>query len=248
MFEISSLTMITAFGAGVLMFLAPCTLPLVPAFIASLVPGKQQNTQYYKRMVMQKTILFSAGFTLIFVLFGILTGLFGTKIATYKLILSQVGGVLIILFGLSLLNVFRIPLLERSTTRIRIPHMHQFHAYTPLILGIVFALGWTPCAGPILASILLLASQSSTVFEGGLLLFIFSLGLAVPFFLVGAFLGHTTKFLSVYERFYKLIGTLSGSFLVLLGVILVFGQAIIVTSWGFALYSFFGYMPMCTIL
>lgn len=246
--EISSVAMATAFGAGVLMFLAPCTLPLVPAFIASLVPGKQNTLTNYKAIVLRKTIFFSVGFTSIFVLFGMLTGLFGSEIATYKQILSQIGGVLIIILGLAVLNVFQIPIIQGRTTGMRRFTIGKYDSFAPLILGIVFALGWTPCAGPILASILLLASQSGTALQGGLLLFMFSLGLAVPFLLVGIFLGYTSNILRIYERFHKVISVFSGSFLVLLGVFLVFGQYILVTSWGFALYSFFGYMPMCTLM
>jgi cytochrome c-type biogenesis protein len=246
--ELSLVLIGTAFIGGVLMFLAPCTLPLVPAFIASLVPGKQNVIDNYKRRVLQRTILFSAGFTLIFVLFGIFTGLFGSKIASYKLLLSQIGGVFIIIFGLALLNLFQIPFLTKSgNVGSKIP-FQTYGSFAPLILGIVFALGWTPCAGPILASILFLASDSGTILQGGILLFIFSMGLAVPFILVGVFLGYTSKLLLFYERFHKVIGGVSGVFLITLGVFLVFGQSIVVTSWGFALYSFFGYMPMCTIM
>lgn len=230
------------------MFLAPCTLPLVPAFIASLVPGKQNQFSEYRGLVMRKTIYFSIGFTLVFVFFGVLAGFFSSEVSAYKQVLSQIGGIIIILFGLSLFNLFRIPLLARTSARAIGSSFEKYHSFAPLILGIVFALGWTPCAGPILASILLLASQSSTVLSGGLLLFIFSLGLAVPFMLVGMTLGYTTQLLILYERFHKIIGAVSGSFLLILGIILVFGQSIIMTSWGFSLYSLFGYVPHCTIL
>ena len=167
MLDISSALFFTAFFGGVLMFLAPCTLPLVPAFIASLVPGRQNEQCFYRRIVLRKTIYFSMGFTLVFVCFGILTGLFGATIATYKLILSQIGGVLIIIFGLTLLNVFSIPFLNKSSSA-GTKAAAKYGTYAPLLLGVVFALGWTPCAGPILASILLLASDTGTALEARL--------------------------------------------------------------------------------
>jgi cytochrome c-type biogenesis protein len=230
------------------MFLAPCTLPLVPAFIASLVPGKQDTLNQYRQRVLLRTMLFTIGFTCIFVLFGFVTGMFGSQIAHYKLLLSQGGGVILILFGLALLQVFQLPLFQKSVTPAQKIHLQKFGSFAPLVLGIVFALGWTPCAGPILASILLLASGTGTVLQGGILLFVFSMGLAVPFILVGIFLGSTAKLLKLYERFHTVINRVSGIFLITLGIFLVFGQFILVTSWGFALYSFFGYMPMCTLL
>ena len=116
--EISLVTMITAFGAGVLMFLAPCTLPLVPAFIASLVPGRQNEVNRYTYIVFRKTIYFSVGFTFVFVSFGMLTGLFGSSVGSYKHILSQIGGVFIILFGLTLLNILRLPFLKKNSISI----------------------------------------------------------------------------------------------------------------------------------
>ena len=230
------------------MFLAPCTLPLVPAFLVSLMPGDRGNTNKsgYTRELLMKTVLFSSGFTLVFVLFGILTGFFGAVFMSYKLILSQIGGVFIIIFGFSLLNIVRIPVAQNSVSQIGKIILKKNNISTSLILGGLFALGWTPCAGTILISILLLASQSGTAFHGGMLLAVFSLGLAVPFILVGALYAHTVSVFNFYETYRSSITIVSGIFLVTIGFILLFGYSLAMTQWGFQLYSFFGFTPMCT--
>jgi cytochrome c-type biogenesis protein len=237
-----------AFFGGVFMFLAPCTLPLVPAFLASLVPGRKKESTTYTRDLTLRTIFFSAGFTTIFVLFGLLTGFFGSSLTHYKLLVSQIGGVLIIIFGLSLFNLVRIPIIYKGISRIGHIALDSERMTTPIILGALFALGWTPCAGPILASILFLGSQTGSLLSGGLLLFIFSLGLAVPFIIVGLLFAHTVPTLVWYERYIGLIRGASGTFLVLIGFVLLFGDSIGMTTWGFALYSYFGYVPMCAYL
>lgn len=244
--DLSLASLLIAFTGGVVMFLAPCTLPLVPAFLASLVPGGQKGSQSYARTLSVKTILFSVGFTVIFVVLGVLTGFVGSALTPYKLFLSQIGGVIIILFGLSLMHVVTVPALQKTFSKLGFVALNPNRVSTPLILGSLFALGWTPCAGPILASILFLASQSGTALEGGITLFVFSLGLTVPFILLGMLYAHTISIFNAYERYSKSIRFVSGSFLVFLGVILFLGNSILMTDWGFALYSFFGYVPMCT--
>jgi cytochrome c-type biogenesis protein len=244
--EFSLTLSLAAFFGGVFMFLAPCTLPLVPAFLASLVPPEQKQSAQYRRILMFKTVLFSTGFTIIFVLLGFLTGFFGSKLVPYKIVLSQVGGVFIMLFGLSLLGVFTIPFTQRSFAKIQKVLHASRGRFAPVALGAIFALGWSPCAGPILASILVLASQSGTALQGGILLGIFSLGLMIPFVLVGVLFAHSTFVFRFYERYHTYVSRLSGLFLVCVGAFLVVGNYAFVTQWGFALYSFLGYVPMCT--
>ncbi len=232
-----------AFTAGILMFLAPCTLPLVPAFLASLVPPQAKS---HRRELLFKTLLFTLGFTTVFVLFGMLTGFLGGELIVYKTLLTHIGGIIMSILGLSLLGVFNLPMFGKGTqiaNRVRLIHERRSTAF---FLGTFFAFGWTPCAGPILASILFIASQTATALAGGILLLIFSLGLAIPFIAVGFLYGHFITLLSVYERFVPVIHIISGLLLVGLGSILFFQQSILMTHWGFMLYSFFGYVPMCT--
>lgn len=240
---------VTAFVGGVLMFLAPCTLPLVPAFLASITTASHTNVHGVytnERTLVIRIVAFILGFTSIFVLFGILASYLSDAFISYKTILSQVGGFFVIIFGLSTLGVFNIPALEKSFSLLNTSLMGKTKRTTPAILGSLFALGWAPCAGPILTSILLLTSQSTTMLQGGFLLLVFSLGLAIPFFLVGFFYARIHIFLSIYERYIRLVNALSGVFLIGIGVLLVFGKYLILTKFGFDLYSFFGYVPMCT--
>ncbi len=225
------------------MFLAPCTLPLVPAFLASLVPP-QMRIHHHELMI--RTVLFVVGFTTVFVTFGVLTGLVGGTLTAYKTLLAQIGGGIIFIFGLSMLGVFNLNFFKKGiqvASHIRLAHEKRSAAF---FFGALFALGWTPCAGPILASILLVASQTATALKGGLLLLFFSIGLAIPFILVGFLYSHMARVIASYGRYANSIRMISGTLLVALGLILLFGQSILMTHWGFALYSFFGYVPMCT--
>jgi cytochrome c-type biogenesis protein len=248
--EFSTHLVVISFLGGVLMFLAPCTLPLVPAFLASVTPQQIQRSSVVKNKVRfdvtVATIMFAIGFTIVFILFGFLAGFFGSKVSMYKLVLSQIGGIFIILFGLSLLNVFHIPLLHRSTSLIQKISLPKNNKTTPVILGSLFAIGWAPCAGPILASILLFTSQSATALQGAFLLFIFSLGLSIPFILVGMLFGYFYSVVTFYEKHVKIFSFLSAFFLILLGIFLTFNSYIVLTDWGFALYSLFGYEPVCS--
>lgn len=241
--DLSLSSAVIAFTGGVLMFLAPCTLPLVPAFLASLVPPQIQVRRYE---LVFRTILFTLGFTSVFILFGVLTGFIGGILSVYKILLAQIGGVIIFIFGLSLTGVFNLSLFKQGTQITgRMRRIHEKRS-TAFLFGTFFALGWTPCAGPILASILLVASQTATALTGGFLLLIFSIGLALPFIVVGFLYDRFVAFLSTYERYVRAIRIMSGLLLMGLGAVLFLEESIRMTHWGFALYSFFGYVPMCT--
>ena len=251
--DISATLIATAFVGGLLMFLAPCTFPLIPAFLASLVP--RQNVQGNNILITQRAkeyvipvFLFTAGFTFIFVLYGSLAGYIGSEIIKYKIVLSQIGGIFVVFFGLSVLRVFDIPILHKTFNAHSRVHIAKSSYRAPLFLGVFFGFGWVPCAGPILASILLLASESTTAFQGGFLLLVFSLGLAIPFIIVGTLYAHSLRIITLYTRFISVITLLSGLFLVVLGFFLIFGQFLLTTQWGFVVYSFFGYTPMCTYI
>ncbi len=242
--DLSSTILLSAFTAGILMSFAPCTLPLIPAFLASLVPP---NNKSKLTSLLIQSIYFCFGFSFVFICFGILAGYAGSVLSTYKLILSQIGAVFIIIFALSLFNIIKLPFkikifnATKNTTR-------ATQSYTPVVLGSLFALGWSPCAGPLLVSILLLASNLGTAMQGGVLLAIFSLGLSLPFILLGALYGHTLSFFKLYEQHYQKIRIVSGVFLLSVGIIMLFGQSFRMTEFGFMVYNFFGYIPMCTYI
>ena len=217
---------IAAFVAGLVSFLSPCVLPLVPGYV-SLISGvgveelKDQQASVFRR-VMLNSIAFIIGFSLVFITLGALSTEVGQLAAQYKSVLARVAGVLIIVFGLHLTGILRIKALYADK------RLHNVKGgSTPwgaFVIGFAFAFGWTPCVGPILSVILGFAAAQDSVSKGILLLSIYSLGLAVPFLLTS--LG-IERFLSFYGRFRRHMHALeiaSGALLMALGVLLVFGR------------------------
>ena len=219
-------TPIAAFVAGLVSFLSPCVLPLVPGYV-SLISGvgveelKEQKTAVLGK-VMLNSIAFVIGFSIVFVTLGALSTEVGQLMSQYKSVLAQIAGVVIIVFGLHLTGLLKIKALYSDK------RLHGVKgSSTPwgaFVVGFAFAFGWTPCVGPILSAILYLAAAQNSVSKGIFLLTIYSLGLAVPFLLTS--LG-IERFLSFYSRFRQhmhAIEIASGGLLMALGVLLVFGR------------------------
>lgn len=183
---------VPAFVAGILTFLAPCTLPLVPAYLGFISGTSAEDLKdpaklsTMKRRIFLNGVFYVLGFSAIFITFGVLAGFLGSALAPYRIWLTRIGGIVVILFGLFMLNVFKIPFLL-SEKQLRIPGvLKRGRPISSFALGAAFGFGWTPCVGPILGSVLLLASASATALEGGFLLLVFSLGLAIPFLAIAA--------------------------------------------------------------
>lgn len=245
MFEIGFI--ISAFIAGLLMFLAPCTLPLVPAYLAFISGVKAddfknpQKIHAAKRAVIINGGAFILGFTGIFVLFGIIAGLLGAQIAQYRILLAQIGGAFIILFGLMMLNVIRIAPLMRDH-RMKVPgFLTPGKPSSAFVIGASFAFGWTPCVGPVLASILLLASTSTTAFQGGFLLFVFSIGLAIPFLLTAVLYARAGAVIARMSSVTKWISYIGGVFLILLGLLLLTNNFGLTIEYGYRIFDFINY-------
>ena len=221
--------MITAFFAGLLSFLTPCVLPLVPGYVSLISGASVEELQNKDRRllstVLLHSVMFILGFTVVFVTLGaVATGL-GQLAHQYKKYLTWIAGALIIVFGLHLIGVFKIKALYADK------RMHSVQSggggKSPIgafLVGFAFAFGWTPCIGPVLAAILGLAANEETVARGIGLLFIYSLGLAVPFLLTSLVMG---RFLSFYGRFRRHLGTVeivSGVLLVAIGGLILAGR------------------------
>lgn len=216
-----------AFIAGLLTFLAPCTLPLVPGYLgfisgASLEDLKDpEKVKGAKKKIFRNGLLFVLGFSAIFILFGVLAGFAGHGLLRYQLWLARIGGIFVIIFGLFMLNVIRLPFLQNEK-HIKIPKIFQKgHKGNSFILGATFGLGWTPCVGPILGSILLIASTQGTALQGAFLLATFSLGLAIPFLLVAVGIGGATKYIKKISKYLNVISIIGGVFLIFLGILMV---------------------------
>src|SRR5579863_3597329 len=225
---------IAAFFAGLVSFLSPCVLPLVPGDV-SLISGagvdepKTREDAALLSKVMLNSIAFIFGFSVVFITLGAISTEVGQLLARYKSLLAQIAGVVIIIFGLHLAGVFRINALLADK------RLHGVKggstAWGAFVIGFAFAFGWTPCVGPILAVILGFAAEQNSVFKGILLLGVYSLGLAVPFLLTS--LG-IERFLKFYNRFKFHMHALevgSGVLLILLGTLLVLGRFTLISNY-----------------
>lgn len=228
--------------AGFLMFLAPCTLPLVPGYLAFIsgVSQKDIDTKNGHRKIIINAISFSLGFSFIFIFFGLLAGFFGEFVGVWRDLLSVIGGALVIIFGLMMLDFFKIPKLSK-TYSFKIPtYVTPGHPSSAALIGAIFALGWTPCVGPILATVLLLASTNATVESGALLLALFSLGLAVPFILTAILYSKVQLLIGRYASTTKFIQKTGGMFLLLIGLLLLINQFELTVEYGYVLFTWLG--------
>lgn len=226
---------IPAFIAGVLTFFAPCTLPLVPAFlgIISGVKGSgllsEGDLTLYRWRIFKNAVFYVLGFSLVFISFGVAFSYLGTLFIIREL-LEKVGGLFIIAFGLVLLGWLKIPRLD-SGKQIAVPRLFRnVSLANSFLLGAVFALGWSPCVGPFLGSILLLASTSGTVFEGTFLLVIFSIGLGIPFLITALLIGKAFTAFGRWGSVLSVINKVAGAFLLVIGFLLILGKFSLVHS------------------
>jgi len=215
---------VMAFFAGLISFLSPCVLPLVPGYL-SIISGfsldqlKGNADSQLRRSVIFSSIMFIFGFSVTFIAEGATATALGKAIITRMPILLKIAGAIIIIFGLHLLGVFRINALYQDK------RMHSVQtprgAAGAFLLGLVFALGWSPCIGPILGTILGLASQQDTVMKGVFLLAIYSLGLGVPFLLTSLGLNQFLSFYSRFKRHFRVLEIVSGVLVLFVGILIV---------------------------
>jgi cytochrome c-type biogenesis protein len=224
---------IAAFVAGLISFLSPCVLPLVPGYV-SMISGagvdelKAAQGQLMRR-VMMNSVAFILGFSVVFITLGAVSTEVGQLAAQYKHTLSIVAGVVVIIFGLHLTGIFQIKWLLQDT------RLHNVKGNSTVIgafvIGFAFAFGWTPCLGPILTLILGFASQEDTLVKGILLLAVYSLGLAVPFLLTSLLMERFLKFYSRFRSHMHALEVASGGLMIALGVLLVIGRFTLISSW-----------------
>ncbi|PJE64072.1 MAG: cytochrome C biogenesis protein [Candidatus Ryanbacteria bacterium CG10_big_fil_rev_8_21_14_0_10_43_42] len=240
---------ISSFVAGLLTFLAPCTLPLVPAYLGFISGVDQKDLQNQnhdiaraaRRKIFLNGIFFILGFSIVFIVFGTLAGLLGQTLVPYRIWLARIGGAFVILFGLFMLGIFKLALFQ-TEKHIPIPSWLELgKPSSSLIIGGAFAFGWTPCVGPILGSILFLASVSATAVTGALLLTVFSFGLAIPFIILAAGYAKASAYIANYTRYLGAVSIVGGIFLVLLGILLVTDQFGLTIQYGYQLLDFINY-------
>jgi len=222
-------SLVMAFFAGLLTFLSPCILPLIPAYISfitgvsidDLVSASGQKREITSRIFLEM-VLFISGFSLVFVLLGASATYFGKFLLLHLEILRIIGGILVIVFGLYIAGIFKIGFLGYER-RIHLK-TKPTNILGSFIVGIVFALGWTPCAGPILGTILTYAATQETVGRGIFLLCSYSLGLAIPFLVSGLATNLFLRGFKKVKKYSRLISTVTGGLLVLFGILILTGR------------------------
>lgn len=229
-------TLGAAFFAGLLSFVSPCVLPIVPPYLCYLAgvsfdqlsAEREQEDGLGQRIVLS-AIAFVFGFTTVFVALGATASIVGQTISQYFDTLSIIAGLIISMMGLHFLGLIRIGLLFKEA-RVNVDNkpMGYLGAY---VMGLAFAFGWTPCVGPVLAAILFVAGSSETAARGSLLLFVYALGIGLPFILAAAF---STRFLGWMKQFRQHLGTVEkvmGGLLVFTGILFMTGQMSVIANW-----------------
>jgi cytochrome c-type biogenesis protein len=216
--------LLSAFIAGLLAFISPCILPLVPVYI-SLMSNRaiyrSDNIKISERLYLfLNSIFFVLGFSIIFIILGSTATIIGQALQNYSGIITRIGGIILIIFGLQYAGLFRIRFLNIEK-RFNVPSSLATGYFGSFIIGVIFSFGWVPCVGMILSGILLLASQLDTLLQGIILLAVFSLGLGLPFMLASVFISFFSKFLKRINRHLNVVNIISGIFLVALGIIFV---------------------------
>ncbi|TYC58689.1 cytochrome c biogenesis protein CcdA [Rhodobacterales bacterium] len=233
---IQDVTIIGATFAGVLSFVSPCVLPLVPPYLGFLagvsleqLTGESEDRTAASRRVFLSALVFVLGFSTVFVLLGATASFLGQFIRSYLDYLGYIAGAAIIVMGLHFLGVFRIGLLYREArVHVEKKPAGPLGAY---FIGLAFGFGWTPCVGPILAAILFVAGTEDTVGKGALLLSAYALGLGIPFLIAALFAGPFLKFMKRFRKHMGAVEKTMGGVLVLTGIMFLTGQMATISYW-----------------
>ncbi|MBH0176931.1 MAG: cytochrome c biogenesis protein CcdA [Nitrospira sp.] len=232
--SIPQISLIAAFSAGLLSFVSPCVLPLVPSYISYITGlSVEQLTDAservkFKKAIVLNSLLFIAGFSSVFIAFGASASLLGQVLITYQDHIRRFGGVLIVIFGLYLLGILNLNFLKME-------HRFQFRSRPAgylgsFLIGVAFAAGWTPCVGPVLGSILLYASTTDSLLSGVVLLTSYSLGLGLPLFLTALGVDRFLAYFKQARAYLWGVSTVSGVLLVVVGVMIYANSLTMITS------------------
>ena len=224
-----------AFAAGLVSFLSPCVLPLVPGYI-SIISGSsleqlkaQQKDSSLLRTVLMNSIMFIIGFSITFIMMGATASWLGQVLLSHRDLFSKLAGLLLIVFGIHLTGIFKINLLYRDK---RFHNVQQPRGLLgALVLGLAFAFGWTPCIGPILASIMAIAATQETVTQGMVLLGVYAAGLGIPFLLTSLAVNPFLSFYGRFKRHFHTVEVVSGALVIAVGVLILTGTLTRLNTW-----------------
>ena len=223
--------MLLAFSAGLLSFLSPCVLPLVPAYVSYLTGStiEELKDDKAKLFTLYKSFGFVIGFSIIFILMGVSITSLGKLFITHKDVFQKIGGTLIVVFGLHTIGVFKIKLFYREKKFLYFDKIKG--PFSSVIMGMAFATGWTPCIGPILSSILIYATSINSIGKGILLLVMYSIGLAVPFILTAMAIGNFMKQFRKFSKYLPIVSKISGVLLIIMGILIFMNKLSILSQY-----------------
>lgn len=214
-----------SFLEGIITFVSPCLLPMLPIYISYFAGGTERST----RRVIKNAAGFIIGFTAVFVLLGALAGTLGSLLREYSVIINIITGLIVVFFGLNFLGVFKLNIFKGT----RNAKTDNLGFFSSVLFGVVFSIGWTPCVGAFLGSALMLAASQGNVLRGVVMLLLYSLGLGIPFFLSAILIDKLKGAFAFIKRNYGIINTASGILLVTVGVLMatgLFGKLIALMS------------------
>lgn len=203
-----------SFLEGIITFVSPCLLPMLPIYISYFAGGSDDG-----KKVIKNALGFILGFTLVFVTMGALAGTFGRLLQEYSLWVNIVTGLIVIFFGLNFLGVFKQNIFKGSN----MAKVHNLGFFSSLLFGIVFSVGWTPCVGAFLGSALMLAASQGSVMQGVVMLLLYSLGLGIPFFISAILIDKLRTAFGFIKSHYGIINTASGILLIVVGLLMATG-------------------------
>lgn len=248
---------VPAFIAGLLTFLAPCSFPLIPGYIG-FISGvsfedltSEKKRSHIRKRVFLNGLLYVAGFSIVFIFLGTIFGLVGSAFAEYQLWLTRIGGLLVMFFGLYLMGLFRLKVFKGLLKERRISITQKLKPGKPgssFLFGAAFAFGWTPCVGPVLGAILVLASTSGTVLQGAILLLVFSAGLAIPFLIVALGIGHAAQYIQKISKYLNVVSFIGGAFLIVMGAFLFLNQFSRFIGYFYSWFEFINYEAILNYL
>lgn len=207
---------VISFLEGIITFISPCLLPMLPIYISYFAGGGERSTG----RTLKGALGFVTGFTVVFVAMGALAGTVGSFLRQYQTAVNVLSGLIVIFFGLNFLGVFKLNLFRGSSRSVKTDNMGFFSA---MVFGVIFSIGWTPCVGAFLGSALMLASQQGHVVEGMLMLLVYSLGLGIPFVLSAVLIDYLKSAFNWIKKNYQIINLVSGGFLVFVGILMATG-------------------------
>ena len=231
-----TIKLVLAFSAGFISFLSPCVLPIIPGYISYITGKNLDEIEKDKRVVLIKTILFSLGFSLVFIVLGITASTLGNILLFFSNELRIAAGIIIILFSLQMLGLFNFQFLNQEK-RIEIKSYKDNYAF-PFIVGAAFAFGWTPCIGPVLGSILALSATEASISKGILLLSFYSLGLAIPFIASGYFMNKFLISKKGFGKYYNIITKTGGGILLITGILISTNQIQVISYYILTTFPF----------